>query len=187
MVTFPLSTKFGFSGSSSAPSSTISSRSRVNHQRVPSSPAAKSLPTTALSILSDFSNTSDSFPLARRPTKRPKTSEGYVSFSDLLSIPPCVLDKELQKCEDEREQMERDRREGRSVAAETPWTAPPTPDSYFLPYRPIRGHARSSSDPTPLTGTQDDSSPRLSPTRPSFNRTLTDPGFVLPTSELVRT
>ncbi|GAA6010373.1 hypothetical protein JCM11491_006291 [Sporobolomyces phaffii] len=193
MVNFALSSRFSFSTTSSASpstpsSSTISSRSRTHH-RLPSNPAPKSPPTTALSILDDLSNSSASYPLARRPAKRPKTSEGFTSFCDLLSIPPSVLDRETDRSEQEREQREQDRRQGKQVAADTPWTAPLTPDPYFLPYRPFprSHHARSHSDPSPTVATFAESTlcppSRMSPTRPGFLRTHTDPGCGTPPSE----
>ncbi|GAA5833458.1 hypothetical protein JCM5353_008059 [Sporobolomyces roseus] len=186
MVNFPLSSKFSFSSSHDATPSTtssgFSSRSRTEH-RFPSPPAPKSPPTTALSIFSDLTNNTNSsnpFPLSRRPAKRPKTAEGYTSFSDLLSIPPCVLDREMEKSEREREQREKDRQDGKDVGAETPWTAPPTPDPYFLPYRPSQrnNHSRSLSDPSNSIVEVVEPT-RISPTRPGFSRTQTDPGSSL--------
>ncbi|GAA5883610.1 hypothetical protein JCM16303_004912 [Sporobolomyces ruberrimus] len=186
MVNFPLSSKFSFSSTTASSSSSTPSRSQINH-RLPSCPAPKSPPTTALSVLGDLSNCSESFTLARRPAKRPKTSEGYTSFSDLLSIPPSVLDYETNKSEQERKQRQQDLEEGKPVAPETPWTAPPSPDPYFYPYRASSriSHSRSRSDPSPTSSIYDEASttPRVSPTRPCFSRTQTDPGTATPPAD----
>ncbi|GAA5828763.1 hypothetical protein JCM3766R1_003811 [Sporobolomyces carnicolor] len=187
MVNFPLSSRFSFT-TSSAPStpasSCISSRSRVN-PRLPSCPAPKSPPTTALSILDDATNYPDAS-LISRPKKRSRTSGGcnhhdYTSLSDLLSIPLSVLDRETNESEREREARERDRAAGIEIV-DTPWTAPPTPDLYFLPHSSFLHHHRTRSEPSPSpTGatTHESIEPttRRSPTRPCFARTRTDPGY----------